>query len=141
RFKCDWSSDVCSSDLGCPSPMGERGECLHTPAQCPPEDPLPHATAPAHPSTPPTFTGLVPWEASSQWYRVFIDTGSRPRLWNRGRANETAPVHHPSLGRSGRMAAHGTRAAAERSATDRLSGWEKSVFRPRPHQRLSAGVT
>jgi hypothetical protein len=117
--------------------MGERGECLHTPAQCPPEDPLPHATAPAHPSTPPTFTGLVPWEASSQWYRVFIDTGSRPRLWNRGRANETAPVHHPSLGRSGRMAAHGTRAAAERSATDRLSGWEKSPIR----RLLSRGNT
>src|SRR6266571_8612670 len=27
------------------------------PAQCPPEDPIPHTTTPAHPSSPPTLTG------------------------------------------------------------------------------------
>jgi hypothetical protein len=49
-------------ETGVPGPVGERGKCLHTPAQCPPEDPILHATPPAHPATPPPRTGLVPWE-------------------------------------------------------------------------------
>src|SRR6266699_502888 len=55
--------ELAQHETGVPGPVGERGKCLHTPAQCPPEDPILHATPPAHPATPSTRTGLVPWEA------------------------------------------------------------------------------
>src|SRR6266700_2233859 len=54
--------ELAQHETGVPGPVGERGKCLHTPAQCPPEDPILHATPPAHPATPSTRTGLVPWE-------------------------------------------------------------------------------
>ena len=50
------------AQTGAPGPVGERGTCLHTPARCPPADPILHATHPPHPATPSTRAGLVPWE-------------------------------------------------------------------------------
>src|SRR2546425_686014 len=54
------------------------------PAQCPPEDPIPHTTTPAHPSSPPTLTGeflgrplhccaAVQREGTAQRFRVASD--------------------------------------------------------------------
>ena len=63
----------------CPIPCGGKGGVSHTPAQCPPADPIPHATTPAHPSTPLTFTGLVPWEA-----RILLDPMGVPLRSRKG---------------------------------------------------------
>src|SRR6266516_4610022 len=57
--------ELAQHETGVPGPVGERGKCLHTPAQSPPEDPILHATPPAHPATPSTRTGLGPWETGS----------------------------------------------------------------------------
>src|SRR4029077_20170182 len=70
--------ELAQHETGVPSPVGERGQCLHTPAQCPPEDPILHATPPAHPATPSTHTGLVPWEVQHGYGTPTLDALSAP---------------------------------------------------------------
>lgn len=55
--------------------MGERGECLRRLAQRPPKDPLPHATTPTHSATPPTRTGIVPWEIVADLFGQPVSEG------------------------------------------------------------------
>src|SRR2546425_9113935 len=79
------------------------------PAQCPPEDPIPHTTTPAHPSSPPTLTGeflgSVPPTLRAGSIKMKQDRSPAEHLlpWYPGSAGALSSLARPTLTLSGGM--------------------------------------